>query len=124
MSDHAPLTVDLLLFPPGNGPSVWRLNLYWLVDEIVVQGECGKGIVNYWTENTGTADPLTEWEAFKSTLRGAFMSVTGILRKNMQQHTVELEAELTSAENTYTSDPSSPNRDTWLQCRRKYELRL
>lgn len=90
---------------------MWCLNSYWLEDEIV-QGECGKSIVNYWTENTGTVDSLTEWEAFKSTLWGTFMSITGLLRKNAQQHTVELEAEMTSSETTYTSDPSLTNRDT------------
>lgn len=102
---------------------MWRLNYYWLGDEIV-QGECRKGIVNYWTENMGTVDPLNESEAFKTTLRGTFMSIIGILRKDTQQHTVELEASMLSAENAYAFDPSPDNRDTWLQCRRRYKLRL
>lgn len=69
-------------------------------------------------------NPLTEWEAFKTTLRGTFMFITGILLKNTQQHTVELKTAMTSAETAYASNPTPTNRDTWLQCRRGYELCL
>lgn len=45
ISDHAPLTVSLLLLP-RMGPTMWKLNSHWLKDE-VVQGECTKGIADY-----------------------------------------------------------------------------
>lgn len=69
-------------------------------------------------------DPLTEWEAFKTKLRGTFISISGILHKNTQQHTVELEMAMTSAETAYAFDPTPASRDIWLQCRRGYELCL
>lgn len=81
------------------------------------------GITNYWKENSGTVDPLTEWGAFKTTLR-ALVSITGVLRKNTQQHTVELRTTMTAAKRAYASDPSLTIREAWLQGRRKYELRL
>lgn len=65
VSDHAPLSVDLAILP-GSGPTIWRLNSYWLEDK-VVQGTCRKGITEYWKDNLGTVDPSIEWEAFKTT---------------------------------------------------------
>lgn len=72
---HTPPSVDLLLFP-DSGPILWCLNSYWLEDELV-QGEWRKVIAGYWKDNLDTADPLTEWETLKTTLRGSFMSITG-----------------------------------------------
>lgn len=121
VSDHAPLSVSLLILP-GSGPVLWRLNSYWLEDEIV-QGECRTSISNYWKQNLDKVDPPTEWDAFKSTLRGTFMSITGILRKNNKMRTEELENAMLSAESAYASNPVSDTRETWLQCRREYEIR-
>lgn len=41
-----------------------------------------KGIANFWNTNLNTASPSAVWEAFKSTLSGTFMSITGNLQKN------------------------------------------
>lgn len=122
VSDHAPLSVSLLLLP-GSGPALWRLNPYWLEDELV-QGECRMSISNYWKYNFDKVDPSTEWDAFKSTLRGDFMSITGIVRKNNQMRTEELENAMVCAESKYASNPASDTRETWLQSRGEYELRL
>ena len=122
VSDHAPLSVDLLLLP-GPGPAIWRLNSYWLEDE-VVQGECRTGITNYWRDNLGKVDSSPEWDAFKTTLRGTFMSITGVLRKNNRMLTEELETVMVGAESAYASNPASDTREAWLQSRREYELRL
>lgn len=81
------------------------MNSSWLEDEMV-QGECGREIASYWKENSCSDDPLTEWEAFKTTLRGTFVSITGVLYKNNQQLTLELETTMTAAERVYTSNPS------------------
>lgn len=60
--------------------------------------------MTYWNVNLGTANPSTEWEVFKTTLRGTFMSITSILRKNIQQYTEELEQAMLAAESAYTTD--------------------
>lgn len=99
------------------------MNSYWLEDEVVL-GECKKGIFGYCNANLGMADPLTEWEAFKTTLRGTFTAITGVLRKNIQKHTEDLETTMLTAESAYVASPDSDTRDIWLQCRRAYKLRL
>lgn len=90
----------------------------------MVQGECIKGIGHYWNMNLGTTDPLTEWEAFKTTLRGTFMSITGALRKNTQKSTEELESTMLAAESAYVRNLDPNTRDTWLYRYREYELHL
>ena len=116
------LPVYFLLLP-GSGPAIWCLNSYWLEDE-VVQGECRTGITNYWRDNLGKVDPSTEWDTFKTTLRGTFMSITGVLCKNNRMLTEELETVMVHAESAYASNPASDTSKAWLQSRREYELRL
>lgn len=120
ISDHAPLLVGLLLLP-RSGFRVWRLNPHWLKDEIV-QVECQRSVTEYWSMNQGTTGLTTAWDVSKAVLRGTFMSITGIMRKNAQQCTEELESALMKAEAEYSQNPNALS--LWLHCRREYELRL
>lgn len=120
ISDHAPLLVGLLLLP-RSGLRVWRLKPHWLEDEIV-QAECQRGVTDYWSMNQGTNGLTTAWDASKAVLRGTFMSITGILRKNAQQCTEELESALLKAEVEYSQNSHALSR--WLHCCREYELCL
>lgn len=82
------------------------------------RGECKQGIAKHWNTNLGTADPLAKWEAFKTTLWGTFMSTTGVLRKNTQQRTEELENAMPAAESAYVQNPDPVSQYAWLyRCR-------
>lgn len=117
------VSVVSYLLLPGSGPAIWHLNSYWLEDE-VVQEESRKGIVGYWKDNLGIVDASTEWEAFKTMLRGTFMSIKGVIRQNNRQRTEELETAMLTAESAYATNPNFDTRNEWLQSRREYELRL
>lgn len=99
------------------------LNSHWLEDEIV-QNNCQKSIADYWHANQGITGPSTAWEASKAVLRGTFMFITGILCKNTQQHTEELQNTMMVTETAYVQNPSTAMLTPWLHSRREYELCL
>lgn len=72
LSDHSPITLDLNL---GAKPGIhhWRMQAIWVQEEYVKM-KCTQAINLVWVENGATESTHLQWEAFKATLRGLFMS--------------------------------------------------
>lgn len=71
-SGHAPLLVTMQLAEPG-GPVIWRLSRFWLMDQ-KIQESIPEALCGFKLLNEDTTRPLLVWDAFKSWLRGEYIS--------------------------------------------------
>lgn len=102
---HPSLLLDIDILP-FHGPPLWCLNLYWLEGQ-TVQGTCTREMTECWKCDLNTVNPDIEWEAFKTSIRDTFMSITGMLRKNTKICTEELESAMLKAGTEYNESPTS-----------------
>lgn len=122
ISDHAPLSVTLT--QDVVGPSkLWRLNPLWL-SVPQVESKCISAMEDYWQINTGTANPWSEWDAFKAVMRGAIIHAIASHRAELRAGELALERAVAAAETAYIGKPDVDNRNDLLEAQRNHTLHL
>lgn len=122
ISDHAPLLV--VMTQRIAGPTkLWRLNPCW-PDVVPVETKCTPAIAEYWQLNSGSSDPLTEWEAFKAVMRGVLIHAIASYRAKLRGRRLTLEREVATAEAAYIKQPGSDTCTHFREAQRNYDLHL
>lgn len=70
--DHAPIYIIISLAKPP-GLKLWRLSRFWALDERI-QESMMETICNFWVLNGESANAATLWDAFKTWIRGKYIS--------------------------------------------------
>lgn len=93
ISDHAPVNIRWQLDKHPFRRSNWRLDNF-LLDNLACRSQIEAEIKSYFEINSGTADELIVWEAFKAYIRGSLISLKAHKTKLYNKATVEILREI------------------------------
>lgn len=93
ISDHAPFLV--VMTHVGRPSKLCRLNPCWL-EVVPVESKCTLDIEEYWRNNSGTSNPLTEWEVLKALMWGALIHAFASYKAELGEFGLALEREITT----------------------------
>uniref|UniRef100_H3B1G0 Endonuclease/exonuclease/phosphatase domain-containing protein n=1 Tax=Latimeria chalumnae TaxID=7897 RepID=H3B1G0_LATCH len=111
ISDHSPISIQMVTSEEGKGPYRWRLDSQLLTKKESVK-EIELAINEFFRFNhplVSTPDMI--WEAFKVTIRGKIIALSSAYKKAYRQRTVSLELDLRRAETELYKSNSAENRE-------------
>ena len=106
ISDHGPLTLDLVLGSGSGARAPWRFNSRLLSDsEFVSFLNTHIDLFRAKNETPGISPSLL-WETFKAYIRGQIISYTGFERKQRKRRLSELMTRILQLDSIYATSPS------------------
>ncbi len=108
ISDHAPVSIDVVLFPGRFTPPTWRFDSSRLSDDKFKDFVASQINLYFELNQTPDINSLTLWEAFKAFIRGQVISYVSYLRKTETVRLFSIADDLYKLDALYASSPSLP----------------
>uniref|UniRef100_A0A3Q1EXS2 Reverse transcriptase domain-containing protein n=1 Tax=Acanthochromis polyacanthus TaxID=80966 RepID=A0A3Q1EXS2_9TELE len=105
ISDHSPLTLDLVLGGPRPSKP-WRFNTRLLSDEKFVTFVTSKIDLFVATNETPSVSPSLLWETFKAFIRGHIISYSSFESRERRRKKSELMTRISQLDSLYATSPS------------------
>ncbi len=122
ISDHAPVSIDVVLFPGRFTPPTWRFDSSRLSDDKFKDFVASQINLYFDLNQTPDINSLTLWEAFKAFIRGQVISYVSYLRKTETVRLSSIADDLYKLDASYASSPSPSLYTKRVQLQAEYDL--
>lgn len=117
ISDHAPTAINFKFNPPKSTSFNWRLNSALLTDQ-TIQDDIHDSIKRYFETNRDSdTNPLNNWEAHKSVIRGDFIKWGARRKKERDREITNLSNKIASLESQHKQSITINLEEELKKCR-------
>ena len=117
VSDHSPVSIDVLISPGPRYPTHWRLNTSLLSDD-KFHKFITSAIDDFIALNQSDSEPISKalpWESLKAYLRGHIISYSAHIRKLRMSTIQKLSSDLESVDQQLAAAPSDDLSKRYVQ---------
>ena len=121
-SDHAPVTCTIIFGKIIRQTYSWRLNCSLLYNKEIMT-KISEAIEFYFKENTlAHTSATTQWDAFKSVIRGRFISLAAYVKKKRELQRENLIQEIAKLETEYKYNGSAKVYKNLMTAKKQLEI--